>query len=159
MHSVRVRFSQFLAHFPAVLALNSSQQSLQVASHPFSHLGTAKVRPDPHQQFSQGLRALTDAAQLSLFLTACLFCPFFGGHLLHLPEASYHIFVLTGTVVLSGASAKFKPPVADAQCQVFCEDDVACAVPTHRDACAHSNRLSPSALPPRLAPSSRSVVL
>jgi transposase len=31
-----------------------------------------------------------------------LFCPFFGGHLLHLPEASYHIFTLTGTVVLEG---------------------------------------------------------
>src|SRR5258708_27650235 len=100
MHSVRVRFSQFLSHLPAVLARDLSQQSLQVASHTFSHLGAAKVRPDPHNQFSQGLRALTDDAQLPLFLTACLFCPFFGGHLLHLPEASYHIFVLTGTVVL-----------------------------------------------------------
>ncbi|HYU74829.1 MAG TPA: hypothetical protein VEL31_19345, partial [Ktedonobacteraceae bacterium] len=37
---------------------------------------------------------------LPLFLTACLFCPFFGGHLLHLPAASYHIFGLTGTVVI-----------------------------------------------------------
>src|SRR6266446_4881979 len=56
--------------------------------------------------------------------------------------------------LLSGASAKFMPPVADAQCQVFCEDDVAGVFPTHRDACEHSNKLSPSALPPRLAPSS-----
>src|SRR5690242_14924559 len=97
---MRIRFSQCLGHLPAVLTWNLRQQSLQVASYSFSHLGAAKVRPDAHQQFSQGLRALPDDAQLSLFLTACLFCPFFGGHLLHLPEASYHIFVLSGTVVL-----------------------------------------------------------
>src|SRR5216684_9348204 len=105
LHSVRVRFSQFLGHLPAVLALDRSQQSLQVASHPCSHLGAAKVRPNPSHQFSQGLRALTADAQLPLFLTAGLLCPFFGGHLLHLPEASYHICVLTGTVVLSPVSA------------------------------------------------------
>src|SRR5258708_6654095 len=95
-----VGFSQFPGHLPAVLALDRGQQSLEVASHALSHLGTAKVRPDPHHQFSQGLRVLSDDTQFPLSLTACLLCPFFGGHPLHLPEAFYHLFALTGTVVL-----------------------------------------------------------
>ena len=71
MHSVRVHFAQFLGQRPSVLALDRGQQSLQAASHLLSHLGTAKVRPDTHTQFSHGLGALLDEAQLPLFLTAC----------------------------------------------------------------------------------------
>lgn len=60
---------------------------------------------------------------------------------------------------LSGASGKFKPLLAAAQCRAFCVVDVVGGDPRHRDVCAHSNRPSPSGPPPRSRSRSRSAAL
>ena len=60
---------------------------------------------------------------------------------------------------LSGASAKFRPLLADVQSRASCEADVSDVDPTHRDVYARSSRPSPSAPPPRSLSRSRSVVL
>jgi hypothetical protein len=61
--------------------------------------------------------------------------------------------------LLSGASAKFMPSLGDERCLACGEADGACGVPTQRDACAHSNRPSPSVPSPQLAPNSQSAFL
>src|SRR5258707_15821831 len=48
------------------------------------------------------------------------------------------------SLVLSGASAKFRPLLADVQSRASCEADVSDADPTHRDVYARSSRPSAS---------------
>jgi hypothetical protein len=60
---------------------------------------------------------------------------------------------------LSGASGKFMPLSAAAQCRASYEADGAGVDPTHRDVYAHSSRPSLIAPPPRSLSRSRSAVL
>src|SRR6266487_6272937 len=100
LHPVGVRFSQFLSHLPAVLALHRREQPLQVAPNALSHLGTSKMRPDPTRQLCQHVGSLADDAPFSLHRARFWLRFLFWTHSLSPPHPFYHVSSLNGAVVL-----------------------------------------------------------
>src|SRR6266496_4656075 len=101
-------FAQLLCHLPAVLALHRCQQAFQKTACPLAHLRSSKACPNARLHMGQFLSHLL---QQLFFLLCLLFILLCSRHLLHLPEAVYHVLALSVTVVLGegGKSNAYVP--------------------------------------------------